>query len=106
MSDRKMKVGDLAPDLRVLVTSKEAEFDVESIVSANVTVARDNTLLFTRAATTLTPVHAGVIVAMPFQAGDTDTPGDFDVEIELIWPGGKPQTIRTDNRLRIRSDLP
>lgn len=33
------------------------------------------------------------LVTYDWQAGDTDTVGQFDAEIEVTWPTGKPQTF-------------
>lgn len=29
-------------------------------------------------------------------ATDTDTPGSYDVEVEILWPNAEPQTVPTE----------
>jgi hypothetical protein len=36
-----------------------------------------------------------------WQTLDTDTPGDYKVEFQVIWPGGKPQTFPSDGYDRL-----
>lgn len=101
---RKMKRGDLFPDLRILITSGDPAFNPDAIASVRVAGAIDGTVVFDRAATPAA-VEGGVLITMPFEATDTDEAGRVVVEVELTWPGNKTQTIRTGNHLLITPDI-
>lgn len=36
-----------------------------------------------------------------WSADDTDTPGQFEYEFEITWPGGEPQTIPADSYFQL-----
>lgn len=105
MQPRRMKRGDLAPELRVQVTSDDLTLTPEALTGANIMGRLDGTVIFNRPAATITAVPGGVEVTMAFEAADTDEAGPVDIEVELIWPGNKPQTIRTGNILLITPDI-
>lgn len=46
-------------------------------------------------------------VQYAWQAGDTDTPGDYDVEFEITWSDGGIETVPNDsyNTVRVVDDL-
>lgn len=102
---RKMKRGDLAPELRVRIITADPAFDPQAIVSARVIGAHDGEVIFDRPAADIVTINGGVEVTMAFEAADTDQTGKIIVEVELMWPGGKPQTVRSDNFILISPDL-
>jgi hypothetical protein len=43
-------------------------------------------------------------VTLEWQAGDTDEPGPYEVEVEVNWNGNRPQTFDSCNRCLVRRD--
>lgn len=54
---------------------------------------------------TFVVVGATSVVAMQWEAGDTATIGRIDVEVEVMWPGNKPQTFRPATGVTIAEDF-
>ena len=99
--------GDLEPSLRVTLSDKNADVDVTDATAVRVIGRRDGTVAFTRTGTDLTLEHADgkSVVTMPWKTGDTATPGRIEIEIEVEWPGQRPQTFRPTNDVRVVDDL-
>lgn len=98
-----MYVGDLKPDLVVTITDNGQPLSLATAAAVRVIGSfRGATPKFDRAATSYT---SGGVITMEWQAGDTDTAGDLLVEVEIMWPGSKAQTVRCDRGVRIRDDL-
>ena len=88
------KTGDLLPDLRMRLLIGGVPVDISSAVGATVSVGSG----ISRAAVIDddgTPENRGLL-SLPWQAGDTDTSGVFDVEVRLEWVPGKEQTFPSD----------
>ncbi len=100
--DRKIKRGDLAPALTITVTDKGKVVDLTEAASVRVIGVMDGTEIIDRGATTFTELG---IVTLDLLPGDTDTVGIIIIEVEIMWPGNKPQSVRTDNRLIVTPDL-
>lgn len=92
--------GDLKPDLEITLTDDRTPVNLTTAASIRVIGTRNGTVAFDRAATGNT---AGVIV-MPWQTGDTSTVGRISVEVEVTWPGAKPQTFRPTSVVDILTD--
>lgn len=89
-----LKTGDLAPDLRMRLLIGGTPVDISAAVGATVSVGAG----ISRAATIVddgTEARRGVI-AMPWQPGDTDTAGVYDVEVRLEWTTDREQTFPSD----------
>ena len=88
-----MKQNDLAPSLRAQLLDGETAVDLTTASSARIIVTTIDkaTELLDRAAT----IEAGTNgwVTMDWQTGDTATVGRYLLEIEVTWPGTKPQTF-------------
>lgn len=101
MADRQiipMKQHDLLPalSLRLVDDNNPNGVDLTLATEARLLVADSlsGTLkinqVMTIAAQTV-PANLGV-VGYGWTGADTDTVGDFDVEVQVTWPGPKPQT--------------
>lgn len=99
--DLVMRRGDLKPDLVVDLEDRGVVLPLGAATTVYVIASKDGVMAFKRAAT-IDPDEA---VRMEWQAGDTSIPGTFTIEVEAVWPGAKPQTIRTDNRVKVLPDL-
>lgn len=102
-----LKVGDLKPDLIVDLYDDATGQPVDLSTASAITVRcwRNNILLFERdAAPAMSPEdRAGGIVRTLWQAGDTSEEADLYLEVEVVWPGSKPQTFPPgDEYLRVR----
>ena len=109
---RRMYKGDLKPDYSVALVDvaeddTETPIDLSTATSVRVvgvhidTETGTVTPVFDRAADTYT---AGGVVTMAWQAGDTDQVGFIYTEVEIMWPGNKPQTIRPPEVIDVRDD--
>jgi hypothetical protein len=101
MKDLEIRRGDLKPDLVIDLEDRGVVLPLMTATSVSVIASRDGVMEFKRIAT----VDPDQAVRMEWQTTDTATPGTFTIEVEAIWPGAKPQTIRTDNRVRVLPDL-
>lgn len=101
MSNLEMRRGDLKPDLIIDLTDEGLVMPTTTASSISVVGAQNGAFLFKRPAVS----DADGMVRMEWTAPDTDTPGTIVVEVELVWPGAKPQTIRPDGVVKIYPDL-
>lgn len=115
---RIMYQGDLKPDFSTLLEDVELDKDGEEVSRtpvADLGVADEVRLigvitapgqqqapLFDREVST---VDGDGNVTMEWEDGDTDTVGLIQTEVEVMWPGQKPQTYRTAELIRILPDL-
>lgn len=103
----KIKRGDLKPDLVIDLTDDpentgtRVPFDPTAAESIRIIGVRGTTVVFDRAPTTTTPSGE---LRMEWQPADTATVGRIFVEVELTWPGGKPQTIPVDDAIIVVAD--
>lgn len=95
-----MKRGDLKPDLTITCTSDGSSVDLTTAASVQVVIRKvgDAAALFTRTATG----DANGVVTMTWQAGDTDTVGQYATEVLVTWPGSRPQRFPGDSYLTFR----
>lgn len=105
--------GDLTPDLEITCTNRvynpatgrhdqTTPVDLTAATTVKVIGVRDGVEVFNR------PVNDDApdgVVTMPWQPGDTDTPGQIVVEVEVTWPGGKLQTFRPQDYVTVAPDL-
>lgn len=112
---RRMYTNDLKPDYRALLVDVDEDglttpIDLTAATSVRVvgvlidpvTGVRGETPIFDRPATSVT---AGGEVVMEWQAGDTAAVGWIATEVEIMWPGSKPQTIRPPEVIDVRDDF-
>lgn len=89
-----MYTGDLEPALEVTLSAADP-VDVTTATAVKIIGTRDGeTAVFTRAPTTTTVVGDTSVVTMAWVDGDTDDPGRIYIEVEVQWPGVRPQTFR------------
>lgn len=97
----KIKRGDLLPQWRATLFDGDPkpgnEVDLSPATAVVIIGVLDGVrIIDRRAATTF---NASGEVTMDWQAADTDTPGVIAFEVEVMWPGGKPQTFPVDDYL-------
>jgi hypothetical protein len=101
MTDLEMRRGDLKPDLVIDLEDRGVVLPLVAATTVYVIGSKNGVMEFKRIAT----VDPDQAVRMEWQTSDTSTPGTYVIEVEAVWPGAKPQTIRTDNRVRVLPDL-
>ena len=92
---------DLMPNVVLDLTDGGEPIDLTVATAIRVIGVRGTTTVFNR---TVAGTAEGV-VTMPLQAGDTATIGRIQVEVEVMWPGNKPQTFRPASTLDVVPDL-
>ena len=86
----KLYRGDLKPDLVITLTDGDQPVDLSAATSVRIIGMRGSTLAFDRTPTST----EGGVVTMEWLPEDTETTGRITVEVEVTWPGAKPQTFR------------
>lgn len=94
--------GDLKPDLRIALTDGGTAVDLTTATAVKVIGQLDGSPLFSRAADSAT---ADGVVTMSWQSADTATTGQIAVEVEVTWPGSKPQTFRPPEVIHVLADF-
>lgn len=91
-----IKQHDLEPVLELQLLSGTVPVDLTQAESAFFLMSSRKTGLKASGAMTITdqslPANVGV-VRYAWQAGDTNTVGDFNAEVQVLWPADKPQTF-------------
>jgi hypothetical protein len=101
----RMYTNDLEPDLEVTLASSDGPVDVSTASSIRVIGKRGTDIIFDRAPTDTDIVGDTSVVTMAWQAGDTDEIGRIQVEVEVTWPGVRPQTFRPDGGVDVLRDF-
>lgn len=86
----KMYRGDLKPDLQITLTDDATPVDLTTAASIRLIGMRGSTVAIDE---DVTGTAEGV-VTYEWQLADTATTGRILVEVEVTWPGEKPQTFR------------
>lgn len=95
-------VGDLEPTLEVTFTRENVAVDLSAATSVTLTATIDGATLFADEAATITDAVNGV-VQYAWQVEDTDTAGLLSVRASITWPGGRKETVRVVESIRILS---
>lgn len=100
-----MKQGDLEPGLIIDLTAPGG--DLNDVVSWRVIgrLRSATALLFDDTSPTVDvdPLDATkAVVTHEWVAGETDEPGLVLIEVEGMWPGGRPQSFPTNGTVSIR----
>jgi len=103
----KIYTGDLLPPLKITLKDSEVDVNLDQATSVRVLGRRNGELIFDRTGDDISWVHDGAIsvVTMPWQAGDTDEAGMIEPEVEVTWPGPKPQTFRPPTAVHVAATL-
>lgn len=100
-----MTRGDTQPDLAVTISDTRASADFSVLVASDcrIQVERDGILIVDSPATAITIAadNKSAIVSRPWGVGETDIAGRLWVQVEVNWPGAKPQTFPDDGPLRL-----
>lgn len=105
-----MKQHDLEPDLTLYAEDAAGTADLTQVVSWRViaTMLGQPAFVDTAPAVTVDPTnHARATVVHSWVSGETAGAGDLKVEVEAMWPAGRPQTFPASGAVtvRIRPDL-
>lgn len=105
-----MKQHDLEPDLTLVAEDAAGLTDLTLVGSWRVLATMLGAPVFvdTAPAVTVDPTnHARATIVHTWVAGETAAAGDLKVEVEAMWPGGRPQTFPASGAVtvRIRPDL-
>lgn len=98
--------GDLEPPLLIELSAPDAAVDISTATAVRV-IGRDATrnIIFDRPPTDVDVVGDTSLVTMNLQTGDTDARGLVQVEVEVMWPGARPQTFRPFDALDVVDDF-
>lgn len=103
MSDFNIKQYDLLPDLVLTVSDGDTPVDLSAAGSAKLILSNRAGIL----------VEASLEIAdqedednwgqvrYVWQAGDTDTVGSYNMEVEVLWAGARPQTFPDKGYLKL-----
>lgn len=94
-----MHVGDLEPDLVIALTTRGRPLDTSQVETCEVIGSVDGSPIFTRAAT----ITDDGVLTMLWSSGDTDDVYTIRFHVVLTWPGGKKQTIDTQDVVKVYS---
>lgn len=101
----KMYTGDLLPVLEITLSADDP-VDL-TLADSILIIGRLNnkqTPLFSRAPSTQNVVGDTTVLTMNWQVGDTVKAGEIKLEVEVLWPGDKPQTFRVEDCVQIFED--
>lgn len=101
----RMFTGDLKPDLMVTLSNPDAVVDISTASSVRIIGRRGDHVVFDRPPDDSDITDDTSVVTMYWVDGDTDQIGRIQIEVEVTWPGLKPQTFRADGGVDIRSDF-
>lgn len=102
----KIKRGDLKPDLVIDLTDdpddsgERVPFDPSAAESIRIIGVRGTAVVFDRTPTSQT----GSELRMEWTPGDTAVVGRIFLEVEITWPGDKPQTVPVDDAVIVVAD--
>lgn len=106
MTTFRIKQHDLEPPLQIDLSGSTG--DLNGVVSWKVIGKRGTTVVFTDTA----PDHAvgtptTALVTHHWVAGETDVVGVINIEVEVTWPTGRPQTFPPAgyNQVKVTADL-
>lgn len=112
VTDVEIYRNDLEPPLQVDctrvvdVSTKATEpVDLSEIISARVMLTGvGNQVIIDRTVPLTSEQKSAGLVEMPWEVGDTATVGTLKVEVEVMWPGNRPQTFRPKDGVKILAD--
>lgn len=103
MQNSEMTTGDTKPDLKMILSATDP-VDITSAISVRIIgkMKRSGVEKFDRAPSTAEYLGDGTsLVTMEWQTGDTSTPGDLEIEVEVTWAPGQVQTFPAENHVNL-----
>lgn len=100
--DMRITRGDLEPDLVVTCYDGTTPVDLTTATAITMVGVLDGSTLFRRE---VANSGADGVITLPWEAGDTDTAGELALEVEVVWPGNRPQTFPVGDKVVIVPDL-
>lgn len=104
-----IKQHDLKPDLVITVFDGAQLADLTGVASWRILGKLRGMLVVDSAPTSVVvdPLKWKATLTRAWVSGDTATTGDMKIEVEAMWPGGKPQTFPASSTetVRINPDL-
>ena len=113
MTTQTIKQNDLEPPLRMTLVDRDgARVDLTNAEFVRFIMARRGVNKVDREIDVIADQGVGNEetwgdIELHWQAGETDTRGEYSVEVEVTWPGDRPQTFPESGyeRIRIVRDL-
>lgn len=100
-----MKQNDLRPVLQIRLLDAKVPVDLTGASAIKFFMSSRKTGLKvqgTMSAADQNVLATRGVVTYEWQAGDTDTVGDFQAEVQVMWPASKPQTFPSDGYFIVR----
>jgi hypothetical protein len=109
MADFDIKQYDLLPDLVLTVADDGTPVDLSAASSAKLIVSNRSGILIESAVSIEDQEEEDNLgkVRYVWQSGDTDTIGTYNMEVEIMWAGQRPETFPAKGykKLSINRDL-
>lgn len=97
-----VKRGDLEPSVSAVLDDAGTLVDLTAATSVRfVMTSSTGVVKVNRAMTKGNQTTDPGLVTMAWQTADTDTAGTYRGEVEVTWPGSRPQTFPGDGYLNI-----
>jgi hypothetical protein len=98
-----MKQNDLEPSLELQLLDGSTPIDLTSVVDVLFLMKARRALKATGSMTVADQTILGNtgIVRYDWTQGDTDTVGQFNAEVQVIWPGLRPQTFPANSYITV-----
>jgi len=104
-----IKQHDLKPDLIITVFDGAQLADLTGVVSWRILGQLRGVLVLDAAPTSVVvdPLKWKAVLTRAWVSPETAVTGDMRIEVEAMWPGGKPQTFPASSTetVRINADL-
>lgn len=106
MADFEMKANDLLPVIEAILTLEDGSIPALSGTTVSFIMAKEGELAKVNAAASIVDAATGK-VRYTWLLGDTNVPGTYRAEWEVIFPGPKPRTFPTTtyHTIAIYADL-
>lgn len=85
--------GDLEPSLMGTTLNGTTPVDLTAATTVVAHIRRPDGTIINRAVTLGNQTTAPGTWSLPWVTGDLASPGGYSVEVEVMWPGSRPQTF-------------
>lgn len=99
-----IKQYDLRPDLKVRLLDEDVPVDLTNAAAARFIMSSRRRGIKVDATMTIldqTEEDTLGVVSYAWADGDTDTVGDFNAEVQIMWPSGRPQTFPASGYIQV-----